>query len=49
LRGKNGLGTYGFIKEKEMNFWLMSTHEGTSKGDTLPLKTWQRTVIVSLI
>jgi len=33
-------GTHGFIKEKEMNFWLMGTHERTSKGDTLPLKTW---------
>jgi len=33
-------GTHGFIKEKEMNFWLMGTNERTSKDDTLPLKTW---------
>jgi hypothetical protein len=40
IEGEMGQGTHGFIKEKEMNFWLMGTHERTSKGDTLPLKTW---------
>ena len=40
--------TYRFIKKKEMNHWLVCSHECTSEGNTLPLKTWRRRVTSTL-